>query len=250
MMINFVQAKNFMFWVAVATVIPFLFFTGFAARAAGETIESLPEPYISISPDYFYTLEEILYVEGRADPKALVTVTLRADNERPVKFTVKPDSTGEWVIAEKTYLPSGNWEVRARQQIGGVISDWSNPRVVKSVVTGVSLFGFRIRYVVIAAVVLVFFLILGCVLIYFRKKIKKLQRGLVEKQIQATEERLHRSLAEVRKELMDQLRDLTQNAENRPLTSAELEKRDRVLSELENLEHDLHHDIDDIEKRI
>jgi len=37
------------------------------------------EPYISISPDYFYPLEEILYIEGRANPNAIVTVSLRKE---------------------------------------------------------------------------------------------------------------------------------------------------------------------------
>gem|GEM_PF-2131415 len=221
---------------------------GATAAPVAPAVQDLGEPYISISPDYFYTLEEVLYIEGRGDPKAIVTVTLRADNQPPVKFTVKPDSTGEWVVAEKTYLRSGNWEVRARQSIGMVVSDLSNPRVIRSVVTGVSIFGLQIRYVVIAVVISVFLLILGVVFFYFRRKIKTLQRGLVEKQLQAAEERFDHGFAEIRKELMDQLRDLAQNAKRRALTPKEIAQRDRVLSEIDKLEHELHHDIGNIEK--
>lgn len=80
------------------------------------------EPYIAISPDYFYPLEEVLYIEGRADPNAIVTLNLQKQGEQPLKFTVKTDAAGEWVVAEKAYLSSGIWEVRARQQVGALIS--------------------------------------------------------------------------------------------------------------------------------
>jgi hypothetical protein len=96
----------------------------------------ISEPYISISPDYFYTIEEILYIEGRSDPNAVVTVDLRKDSgtEKPIRFQIKADSSGEWVVAEKTNLSIGDWQVKARQQVGADVSDWSNPRVIHSVV--------------------------------------------------------------------------------------------------------------------
>ncbi|MDO8584559.1 MAG: hypothetical protein Q7R85_00365 [bacterium] len=234
------------FFLLFAMLIPGAVFAAVAPVAP--PVQDLGEPYISISPDYFYPLEEVLYIEGRGDPRAVVTVTLRADNQPPVKFTAVPDSTGEWVVAEKTYLRGGNWEVRARQSVGAIISDWSNPRIIRSVVTGVNVFGLRIRYVVIAGVIFAFLSILGVVLLYFRKKIKTLRRGLMEKQLQAAEERFDHGFAEIRKELMDQLRDLAQSAKRRALTTKEIEQRDRVLAEIEKLEHELHHDIGNIEK--
>ncbi len=215
------------------------------------TTNQLPpiEPYISISPDSFNTLEEILYVEGRSDPNAIVTVLLEQQGKQPVKFTVKADSSGEWVVAEKTYLSAGNWEVRARQQVGALFSGWSNPRVIQSAVNGIDIFGFKIRYVVIAVVVFIFLAILGSVFFYFRRKIQNLQRGLIEKQIKETEERFHRGFEEIRKDLMDQLKDLALNAQTRALTPDEVEKRDHVLRELEQLERNLDHDIGDIGKK-
>ncbi len=207
------------------------------------------EPYISISPDSFNTLEEILYIEGRSDPSAIVTVLLEQQGKQPVKFTVRADSSGEWVVAEKTYLSAGNWEVRARQQVGSLLSGWSNPRVIQSVVNGVDIFGFKIRYVVIAVIVFIFLAILGSVFFYFRKKIQRLQRGLIEKQLKETEDRFHRGFEEIRKDLMDQLKDLALNAQTRALTPDEVEKRDHVLRELEQLERNLDHDIGDIGKK-
>ena len=211
--------------------------------------EGPAEPYISISPDTFYPLEEILYIEGRADPNALVTVVLQKQGDKPVKFTVKTDSGGEWVVAEKTYLTSGNWEVRARQQVGTAVSGWSNPRVVRSVVTGVNIFGLNIRYVAIALVAFLFLGVIAFLLVYFRRKIQKLQKGLIEKQLRETEERFHKGFAEIRKDLMDQLKDLAINSQGRSLTPNEIEKRDHILREIEEMEKNLEHDIGDIGRK-
>ncbi len=207
------------------------------------------DPFISISPDYFYTLEEILYIEGHAEPSAIVTVTLTKQGEKPLKFTVKADSQGEWVVAEKSYLSAGNWQVRAKQQVGTVFSGESNPRVIRSIVTGVSIFGLNVRYVVIASVFLVFLAVLAFVFFYFRRKIRVMQRGLLEKQLRETEDRFHRGFAEIRKDLMDQLKDLAMNSQGRTLTPDEVEKRDHILRELEELEKGLEHDVVDIGRR-
>ena len=213
--------------------------------------QSPPEPYISISPDIFKPIEEILYIEGRANPNAIVTVQIRkeAGTESPIQFKIKTDASGEWVVAEKAYLSAGNWQVRARQQVGALVSSESNPRVIRSVVTGIPIFGIYIRYAAMAGAILLFIFIVLGIVFYFHKKINLLQKGLMEKQLRETEERFHRGFAEIRKELMDELKELATNAAGRPLTSEEIEKRDRVIRELESLEQGLDHDIGDIGKR-
>jgi hypothetical protein len=201
------------------------------AFAQTPSFEALGEPYISISPDQFYPLEEILYVEGRADPNAIVSVLIEKQGDKPIKFTVKADSAGEWVVAEKTFLSAGN------------------PRVIRSVVTGIDFFGLQVRYAVLAAVAALFLAIITALFIYFRKKIQRLQRGLMEKQLRETEERFHKGFAEIRGELMDQLKALANETQGRALTPDEVGRRNRILAELEELERNLEHDIGDISKR-
>jgi len=207
------------------------------------------DPYISISPDVLYPLDEILYIAGIADPNALVTVTILKQGDQPVRFTVKADSRGEWVVNEKVYLSQGNWEVRARQQVGSAVSSWSNPRVIRSVVNGVDIFGFKVKYVVIAVIALLFLITITLIYVYFRRKISQLKRGLMEKQLRETEEKFHRGFAEIRKDLMDQLKDLAVNSQGRQLTPDEIEKRDHVLRELEEMEKNLEHDVGDIGRK-
>ncbi len=221
----------------------------------------LAEPYISINPDYYYPFEEVLYIEGHSDSNSVVTIELRKQgNDLPVKFTVKADSSGEWVVVDKTYLSSGIWEVRAKQQIGTSVSGWSNPRVIRSVVTGVNILGLNIRYVFIATIAFVFLGIIIALLIYFRRKAKisnnvytekleNLKRQQMEQQIQQTENRFHEGIAEIRKDLMNELKNMAAYAQVRPLTPDEIERRDHILSELENLEKNFEHDINNIQKK-
>lgn len=211
----------------------------------------LPEPSIAITPDVYYPLEgEFLYIEGRSVPGAIISLVLQKQGDKPVKFTTKADSFGEWVVSEKTYLAAGTWEVRARQQVKSEVSDWSNPRVIRSVVTGVNILGFNVRYVVIALILLVFFAVIGGILIYFLRKIRGLKRGLLERQLHDTEMAFHENVSAIRKDLMAELQALVQNAQARPLTGEELAKRDRILQELDGLERNMEHSIQDIGRRI
>jgi len=213
-------------------------------------LPSLSEPYISISPDTFYTLEDSLYIVGRSEPRASVRVTFTKQGELPIRFTVIADSNGEWTVSEeRVYLSAGNWEVRATQQVGTQVSGSSNPRIIRSIVTGIPIFGVNVRYTIIASVILLFLVVVISIFIYFRRKIARLQRGLLDKQLRETEERFHKGFAEIRETLMSQLKDLARESAGRALTPDEIEKRDRVLRELENLEKGLEHDVGDIGRR-
>jgi len=219
-----------MFFVTIAILYVNMHGISFAQNDS-RTLSTTPlnEPYISVSPDYFYPIEEILYIEGRANPKALVVVVLQKPGDRPVEFSIQADSIGEWVIAKKVYLKSGNWEVRARQQVGEQISDWSNPRVIQSTVTGVHIFGFNVRYVVIAFIVALFLALIVSLFIYSLNKIQKAKLNFFKKQINETETRFHRGVTDIRKDIVEK------------------ESGDRVLKDLEKLEKEFDENIEDIE---
>lgn len=209
--------------------------------------QPLAEPIISISPDDFKPLEEFLYVEGYAVPNATVYVEFQKQGEKPVKFSVRALSNGEWTLnQQKTFLSSGYWEIRARQQVGTEVSGWSNPRVIRSVVTGVSFLGFNIRYVVIATILLVFILIIAAIFFYFLRRIRHFKEQLFEKQLHDTEDRYRKGFAEIRKDLMDELKLLSANAQGRAMTPEELERKDHILRELDELEHTLSQDMGNI----
>lgn len=235
-----------------ASVIAILNVSAVVAFAQAPTpVPSSPlrEPSITVSPSYFDPFEEILFVEGYSEPNTIVTIVFQKAGEKPVKFTKTPDSRGEWVIQEKTYLSAGDWEVRARAERGSEFSDWSNPRLIRAVAGGISIFGLRIRYMVVGSVIFIFVLILASILFYFTRKIKSLKRGLFEKQVHETHDRAHEGFTELRRELTARLKSLVANADKRPLTAEEIDQQERILHELDELEQRMEHDIGDIEKR-
>ncbi|PIT92763.1 MAG: hypothetical protein COU08_00745 [Candidatus Harrisonbacteria bacterium CG10_big_fil_rev_8_21_14_0_10_42_17] len=213
---------------------------------------TLDQPYISVSPNLFYPLDEVLYIEGRGVPGATVTLTLEKEkpDDQPLKFTAHVDSFGEWVVAERTFLSSGVWRVYARQELGDEVSERSNPRVVRSVVTGINIFGYQVKYVVLAGLFLLVFLLVMAIFFYFIRKIGKLKRGLFAHQLHETEDRVRENLSSIRKELMAELQELANNTQGKQLDSDEVQKRDRILRRLEDLERDVDRDIDSLEKKI
>lgn len=133
---------------------------------------AVPAPEISISPQDFYPFEEILYLEGRAEPNALVTVILEKPDAAAIELTRSADTDGSWFISQKVYLAAGNWEFKARQKAGEDISDWSPPKNISVVLTGANIAGFNVHYVVIGVLALIIFAVLVMVLIYLRLKVR------------------------------------------------------------------------------
>jgi hypothetical protein len=247
--------------VFIAVIFYFLVFRGsvFAQSNAPSSApvrspgKALSQPSIAISPDYFYPPEEILYIEGRSEPNVIINVSLQKQGEQPLKFTVQADNLGEWVLAEKVFLNSGNWEVRARTQDGDSVSEWSNPRVIRSIVSGINILGISIRYLTLGAVGI---LLLGAfILIYifvFRKihkrdlkRVRELRQVLLRHKLTETEEKLHHRVSEIREDLLTELKGLTSRGE-KALTEEQRKRREHILRELEELEKDVSHEIGDI----
>lgn len=218
---------------------------------ANNTSVDLKEPTIAVSPYDIDTCEQTLYLAGRAEPKSLVTVMLTKQGEVPVKLTADPtDSNGDWVLSKAvSYLSAGDWEVRARAEIKNQVSDWSNPTIIHAVKTCLNFLGLRLRYVAIAGVLIVIFIIIGGILIYFNRRIKSLKRSLFEKQVRETTQRFRENFSEIRRDLTDELKALAENAKDRPLTPEEVSRREHMLRELDSIERQTTDEMNEIERR-
>ena len=98
----------------ICSVVIFLGGYFFHTNAIIFSADELLVPTITINPDIYYPMDEILYLEGRAQPNANVQIQFQKQGAKPMKFNSKSDSNGEWVLAEKVPLEAGDWEVRAR----------------------------------------------------------------------------------------------------------------------------------------
>jgi hypothetical protein len=227
----------------------------FAQTSTVQTVtKELPQPTIAINPDIYYPLDEVLYIEGNAEPGFVVQIRFQKQGARPATFTAKSDSRGEWVLAEKVPLEAGDWEVRARTvdpKNKDNFSDWSNPRIFKAIVNGITIGGVNIKFAALSLLIIIL-LISGVVLIlYFKHRVQRLREVILSKEISEAHDSVREGFSELRQNLGDELR-LLDSRQN--LSQEEIARKEQVLRNLENLEHSIEHNIQkeikDIEDKI
>lgn len=158
-----------------------------------------------------------MYLEGNAEPNFIIQIRFQKQGAKPLTFTAKSDSRGEWVLAEKVPLEAGDWEVRARTvdaENKDNISEWSNPRVFKVIISGITIGGINIKFAALFLIIVVL-----------------LSRGFVE----------------LRQGLIDELQILESH---KNLSQEELVRKEQLLRNLENLERNMQREIKDIEERL
>ncbi|MCX6760348.1 MAG: hypothetical protein NTW46_03340 [Candidatus Nealsonbacteria bacterium] len=245
-MINFNLIKNRYILTAF-----FIIFTGFFifANHSFSQVE-ISVPTIVVNPDTYYPMEEFLYLEGNAVPNFSIQIRFQKQGAKPVTFTAKSDPRGEWVFAEKVPLEAGDWEVRARTidaEDQDKVSEWSNPRVFKVIISGITIGGINIKFAALSLVIIIL-LICGVVLIvYFNWRVRRLKTTLIGKEIREAQESVREGFVELRQNLLDELNILESR---KKLSREELIRKEDLLRNLENLERGMQSEIRDIEEEV
>lgn len=222
-------------------------FVGFQHVLAVEEISS---PTININPDVYYPMEEVLYLEGKAQPNSVVQIRFQKQGSKLLTFNAKSDSRGEWVLAEKAPLGAGDWEVRARTvnaKDQNKFSEWSNPRVFKVIISGITIGGVNVRFTVLSLIIIIL-LICGVILIlYFNWRVRRLKTILLGKEIQEAKESVREGFSELR---ANQLNELRLMESRKKLSQGELAKKEHLIRDLEKMEHGMEDEIKDIEEKL
>lgn len=207
--------KNKWFVILILTVASLILAAPHFVFASGEP----PAPTISVVPSQYYPLDEVLYIEGRSVPRAKIAVNFERLDASPVTVVVNSNSNGEWFLGQKVELSSGEWAVRAKV-LGDPASDWSNPRIINSVVSGF-IFGFiKIRYVPVAIALTLLLLVSAALFIYLLLRVAKIRRS-----------------EHIRRDISDELGHLEKAIkEGRKLSEAETKRREDILTELRHAE--------------
>ena len=234
-------------------VIPF-FAIFFFLLLAGDVYaaEHLPAPTIAIHPDIYYPLDEILYLEGRTAPNATIQVQFQKHGARLVNLNVKSDGNGEWVLTEKVPLKAGNWEVRARLVDSlGKTSSWSNSRIIKTIVTGITIGGITIKYSFLLALLFIILTASAIIAVYWFLKIRWFQSKIQTDRVKELEKQLaikviEDGFADLRRSIIEELEHLDSKLGNGGLSKEEEDHRKNLLRELRQLEDAIEKKIDDI----
>ncbi len=156
----------FMFTVAV--------FLSAVPRAAVALV-SVP-PVIRFSPENFYPVTELLYVEGAAVPRAAVALLISGPNTSPLNFEINADAAGNWIFSKTVLLSPGVYEMRVRQSAGNMLSGWSAPKTLRALSAGVHLFGINFLYSTLAFFAAFMIAVMIVAHVYFWLKLRKIKR--------------------------------------------------------------------------
>ena len=239
--------------IAIIVFLAFGIHTGIAAA-------SVSVPTINVAPLVHYSLDEMLYIEGRADAGVEVELFFEKSGSQPVRVSVDTNSNGEWFFGERLELTSGEWTVRARAVDNPDISDWSNPRIIRSVVSGFTIGSVKVKYVPVILTLLSLFVLGVIFLVYSITRARKVRQLALEQEMHAETDalakRLHekesedtrafieRSFSDIRRDIMEEIQLLEDQVRSGKTLSKEEEKQRRKLFQ------DLREAEEAIEKRI
>lgn len=232
--------------------IPIFFVLAFGIPAL--VFSKISVPVIGVAPTEYYPLDENLYIEGQAPPKIKIELLFESPSFSPVRVSVNSNSDGEWFFSDHLELSSGTWTLRVRT--ADPPSDWSNPRIIQSRVTGFVFGSIKVRYLPIV-LVLLFLIFASCAIFAyafmrvrklrslekdkaFEEKTALLEKTLREKEKQVFETTINQNFDEIRRRTMDELEHLNEKArDGNQLSREEAEHREKLLHELREAEEDI-----------
>jgi len=232
--------------VAISSAILLISVFGALSAQAAE----LASPTIVITPDVYYPLDEVLYLEGQAEPNYVVELRFQMQGAKPLTYRTKSDSRGEWVLVEKINLKAGDWEVKTRTidyKNNENISEWSNPRVFKVIVNGITIGGISIKFATLSLIIFILLILCAVAVSYFSYRVSRLKVALLDKEISEAQQSAHKSFSEMRQNMLEELRLLESR---KRLSAEEIERKAHLLRDLENMERDLEKEIKDIEEKL
>lgn len=233
-----------------------IMFGVFIATDSVVAITELRAPSINVAPNVYYPLDEVLYIEGVAEPKIGVELFFERSGSQPTRLTIKANSNGEWFFGDHLELASGEWMVRARAVDETRVSDWSNPRIIRSHVSGFVIGALKVKYLPIVLTLLGLFVAAFTLLGYAFFRIRTIRRIELERKMNEKTEALLKELreqkrenilsevehdfSELRKNILDELEHLeTAGREGKVSSNEESVHRDKLIRELREAKESL-----------
>lgn len=207
-------------------------------------------PIITVSPDAYDPIRDILYIEGSARATSTIQIQFLRQGTRPVTATAKSDARGEWSLAQKVVLEEGEWEVRARivEETSQLASEWSNSRVLRVHRSGVTIGGANITFSFLILIVVTLLFVGGIVLVILFMRLRRMKALLITREVREAKKVVQEGLQNLRRVLLDELRTL--NGSGKTLDPEALSRKEGIFRELDQIETKIGKEVEDIEDRI
>ncbi len=210
-------------------------------------IKSIQIPEITVYPPVYNAGKEIMYIEGKLFPNAIVILDFKKDNKIVKTWEIISDKDGHWIFSTEELFKEGTYKLSARaKDERGAISDSSQEKEIKIVLSGVMIGPLLITFWQLAFILLlaiIIFIILLLILLYRRREENK----AINKEVKEAKLSLRKAFKELRKDLEKKI----EYFDSKPgLSVKERKIRDSVFETLKNSEKTVEKEIKDIEKEI
>lgn len=240
-----ITAMNYFRKIVVTTLFLFLVAPSpFSDVLAGSAIA----PTITLSPTIYYAGDEVLHIEGKAEPSSNVEIVFNSIDWAPKSFTVGSDATGKWVFLQRLFLDKGRWEVKVRNTTSTATNGvWSDPVDFISVPTLFVVSGVKIKFSTFNSIILASvasFLIIATYAFFRYRSVQKEVRAFRKG---ATDRLIRGEMDDVRKDIAKELWHLEKKLkQTQSFTPEESEHRERLMRELKKYEKDVEDEIMEI----
>ncbi|MDE2399723.1 MAG: hypothetical protein KGL67_01790 [Patescibacteria group bacterium] len=225
-------------------IIIFLFFFIFLNFSHTSAVENIT-PTITLFPTIYYAGDEVLHIEGRAQPSSNVEIVFNSIDWAPKSFTVGSDASGKWVFLQRLYLEEGRWEVKARNTIDTTSqSVWSDSADFISVPTVFVFAGIKIKFSTLNVLLIASLASFVLIIILSIFRFKSVQKEVRAFRLGSTERLIKGRIDDVRRDITEELWRLEKKLkQSGSFTPEEAEHREKLLVELRKYEKEMEEDI-------
>lgn len=202
----------------------------YTEASAKVVISAIAAPTITEYPDNIVSPGQTLVIKGKAEPKATVEIHMNKRGRAPIVFSAQADENGNFEADYGEAIPSGAYEVWAKQILQSGSESWPST----SIYIGVNSWFWRAWQWLknIGGIIVIGLIILGALLVglyYFWYRFRKWQIRL-KKEIREAESTVSSGFKKLKKEIKSG------------------KKSSKIMGDLSEIEKNIEKEIKDIEK--
>jgi hypothetical protein len=143
----------------------------------------------------------VLYLEGTALPKAVITVLLEENGSEIKKWQTSSDINGRWFFSTKELIEPGAYYLSAMAEDDrGAMSLFSDPKEIEIIFNGLATGGLLIAFSKII-LISIFVLLLGFITVLYLFLKNYRSKKILKKEIKEAEESLIKNFSALKEEL-------------------------------------------------
>ena len=215
-----------------------------------EVFNQPPVPEITICPSVFISGEEIMYLEGTALKNSQVLIFFKQNEKLIKEWQVISNDVGEWTLIEDRLFKDGFYQITAKtKDAEGIISDESQPCLIKVILSGVAVGNWTINYKTLAIILLIIFILVLIVIFYILARARQTKK-VFEREAKDLKQKFYKEYQELEVDIEKHFEYLKTIKEEGEFTEIEKKKEEALFKNLADVKRVFETELKDIEKEL